>query len=80
MFSRTSLRSVILVFGLGVSPLAMTGPSGFIGVADAWCGEAVGWSCCPELDSHCFPEGCEGVSCMIDDRYARTDGKPCSAQ
>ena len=38
-----------------------------------------GGSCCQEFGSQCYPNNCSSQACMVNDRYWRTDGKPCGA-
>ncbi|HEK86202.1 MAG: hypothetical protein ACPLZD_09800 [Candidatus Saccharicenans sp.] len=52
----------ILLFSLFVMPSRASAPGG--------------GTCCPELNSICYPDG--GYP-PVSDRYWRTDGKPCSA-
>lgn len=69
------LLAVIIGGGFAAAPVSASGQDGQFGVTEA-CAE--GGTCCKEQGSHCYPNGCSTLACMENDRYWRTDGKPCA--
>ncbi len=80
MLNSRWLKALVVAGGIAALPLTLGGASGIVSINTACAtGGGEGGTCCMETASHCYPNGCSQQSCMEDNRYWRTDGKPCSS-
>ena len=76
----TILKGLVIAAGLTSAPLAFGVGGQLFAGNNAYCAEGEGGgTCCPQEEAVCYPEGCHGHLCNLDDHYWRTDGKPCGA-